>query len=110
MAIGYTNATGSMVQTLGTAVEANTTYVLSLEVGARADYPFTGYVAYLMAGNVTLAAGHKATPVGGTLVTEVVLYESGATPAQLGQPLQILITSTGTGSVDIQNVALTATN
>jgi len=109
-AIGGSSVSGSILQTLGATVQANTTYVLSLEVGARADYPFTGYVAYLMAGNVTLAAGHKATPVGGTFVTEVVGYESGATPAQLGQPIQILVTSTGTGSVDIQNVALTATN
>jgi len=95
--IGNSSATGSILQTLGATLQANTTYILTLEVGARADYPFTGYVASLMAGNVTLASGHESTPVGGTFVTEVVGYESGATPAQLGQPLQILITSTGTG-------------
>jgi hypothetical protein len=96
------------LQTLGATVQANTTYVLKMSVGARADYVFTGYAASLLAGNVVLASGHKATPVGGTFVTEVVVYESGATPAQLGQPLQILITSTGDGEVDIQSVALTA--
>jgi hypothetical protein len=107
-ALGYSATSGSILQTLGATVQANTTYILTVEVGARADYPFTGYVAYLLAGNVTLASGHRATPVGGTFVTEVVGYESGATPAQLGQPLQILITSTGDGQVDIQSVALTA--
>ena len=107
-AIGNSDSSGSILQTFGATVQANTTYILSAEVGARADYVFTGYVASLLAGNVTLASGHKATPVGGSFVTEVVAYESGATPAQLGKPLQILITSTGAGQVDIQNVALTA--
>jgi hypothetical protein len=107
-AIGNSSSSGSILQTLGATVQANTTYILTLEVGARADYVFTGYEASLLAGNVTLASGHKATPVGGTFVTEVVLYQSGASPAQLGQPLQILITSTGDGQVDIQSVALTA--
>jgi hypothetical protein len=106
--IGGSPSNGSILQTLGATVQANTTYILTVEVGARADYVFTGYEASLLAGNVTLASGHKATPVGGTFVAEVVLYQSGANPAQLGQPLQILITSTGDGQVDIQSVALTA--
>jgi len=95
MAIGYTNATGSMVQTLGTAVEANTTYVLKVTLGARADVPFTGYVAALMAGNVTLAYDNKVTPLSGTFATDVIAYNSGANPAQLGKPLQILVKSLG---------------
>ena len=106
--VGGSPTSGSILQTLGATVQANTTYILTVEVGARADYVFTGYVAALLAGNVTLASGHRATPAGGTFVTEVVVYESGATPAQLGQPLQILITSTGDGQVNIQSVALTA--
>src|SRR5580700_9201339 len=103
--VGGNQSSGSILQTLGATVQANTTYVLSVEVGARADYVFTGYAASLLAGNVVLASGHKATPVGGTFVTEVVVYESGATPAQLGQPLQILITSTGDGQVDVAGVS-----
>jgi hypothetical protein len=107
--LGSTNSSsGSILQTLGATVQANTTYVLTVEVGARADLVFTGYVAALLAGNVTLASGHRATPVGGTFVTEVVAFESGPTPAQLGQPLQILITSTGNGQVNIAGVGLTA--
>jgi hypothetical protein len=101
-------SSGSILQTLGATVQANTTYILVLEVGARADQPFTGYAAALMAGNVTLAAGNKATPVGGTFVTEEIVYNSGASPAQLGQPLPILVRSLGNGQVNIAGVSLTA--
>jgi hypothetical protein len=108
-AIGNSSAPGSIFQKLGATLQANTTYTLTLEVGARLDYDFTGYNAFLLAGNVSLASGHEATPLGGTFVTDLVVYKSGATPAQLGQPLQILITSKGNGQADIQDVVLTAT-
>jgi hypothetical protein len=107
--IGDSYVTGSILQTLGASVQANTTYILTLSVGARADYPFTGYLAALMAGNVTLASRNAATPVGGTFVKDVIGYESGAKPPQLGQPLEILVKSMGTGQVNIQAVSLTAT-
>ena len=108
-AIGNSSAPGSIFQKLGATLQANTTYTLTLEVGARLDYDFTGYNAFLLAGNVSLASGHEATPLGGTFVKDVVVYKSGATPAQLGQPLQILITSKGNGQADIEEVVLTAT-
>jgi hypothetical protein len=106
--LGYSSVTGSISQTLGATVQANTTYVLTLGIGARADYPFTGYVASLLAGNVVLASGHKTTPLGGTFVKEVLEYESGAAPAQLGQRLQIRIVSLGEGQVNINGAVLTA--
>ena len=111
-AIGNTSTSGSILQNLSATVQANTTYTLTVELGAREDYAFTGYTVTLGAGNVSLATGNTATPVGGSFVTDTVTYESGATPAQLGQPLQILITSSGTssgtGQVDIEDVTLTA--
>jgi len=110
MAIGYTNTTGSMVQTLGASVEANTTYVLKITLGARADVPFTGYVASLMAANVKLAFDNKVTPSPGTFATDVIVYKSGPNPAQLGKPLQILVKSLGTGQVNVAAVSLTATS
>jgi len=106
-AIGYTSGTGSILQTLGATVQANTTYTLTISVGARADVSFTGYLASLMAGNVPVAASHKATPVGGTFVNDVIEYNSGPAPAQLGQPLQIFVKSVGTGQVDVAKVTLT---
>jgi hypothetical protein len=108
-AIGGSYVTGSILQTLGANIQANTLYTLKLSVGARADYPFTGYLAALLAGNVTLASRNTATPVGGNFVTDVILYKSGASPPQLGQPLQILAKSTGTGQVNVSGVSLTAT-
>jgi hypothetical protein len=107
-AVGGPSSTGSILQTVGAVVQANTTYVLKVTVGARADYPFTGYTAALLAGNVIVAAGNSATPVGGTFVIDVVVCESGANPPQLGQPLQIFVKSTGTGEADIAAVSLTA--
>ena len=109
MAIGYTNATGSMVQTLGDTVQANTTYVLKISLGARADVPFTGYVAALMAENVTLASDNRVTPASGTFARDVIVYNSGANPPQLGKSLQIFVKSLGTGQVNVAAVSLTAT-
>ena len=107
--IGSTLGTsGSIFQTLGATVASNTTYTLKVRVGARADYPFTGYRATLLAGNVLLATGNSATPVGGSFTTDTVVYQSGPAPAQLGQPLQIFIKSIGFGQVDVSAVSLTA--
>jgi hypothetical protein len=100
--------TGSILQTLGATVQANTLYTLRLSVGARADIGFTGYSAALLAGNVTLAYDNTLNPAPGTFLTDVIVYKSGAAPAQLGQRLQILIKSAGTGQVDIDDVSLTA--
>jgi hypothetical protein len=107
--IGNAGSTGSILQTLGVAVQANTTYVLKMSVGARADYAFTGYAAALMAGNVTLAFDSSLSPAAGTFQTDLIVYRSGANPQQLGQALQILVKSIGTGQVEIDNVSLTAT-
>jgi hypothetical protein len=52
-AVGNTGGTGSIVQMLGDTLQPNTTYVLKVKVGARTDYPFTGYIAGLVAGNAT---------------------------------------------------------
>jgi hypothetical protein len=105
--LGGPSVTGSILQTLGATLQANVTYTLKVTVGARADEPFTGYEAVLLAGNVIVAAGNKATPVGGGFATEVLTYSSGATPAQLGKPLQIFVKSLGTGQVDVSAVTLT---
>jgi len=105
--IGGSQATGSISQTLGATVQANTTYTVTVRIGARNDEVFTGYVAVLAAGNVTLASGDSSIPLGGKFVNEVFMYNSGPTPPQLGQPLQIFIQSMGTGQVNVSNVVLT---
>jgi hypothetical protein len=85
VAIGGSPVSSSILQTLGATVQANTTCILS-------------------------ASGHTATPAAGTFVTEQISHESGSAPPQLGKPLQILVISTGTGSMDVQSVELTASN
>jgi hypothetical protein len=106
--LGGSNGSGSIFQTLGATVQANTTYTLKVEVGARADYSFTGYKAALLAGGVELVEGHSATPVGGKFVIDTIVYSSGANPPQLGQPLQIYIKSEGYGQVNVAAVSLSA--
>jgi hypothetical protein len=105
--LGDTSGSGSIFQTMGITVQPNTTYTLKVEVGARADYPFTGYEAALLAGGTVLAKGSSATPVGGKFVIETIVYSSGAAPPQAGQPLQIFIKSTGFGQVNVDAVTLT---
>ena len=56
-----------------------------------------------------MASGDSATPVGGAFVIEEITYNSGATPAQLGKPLQVFVKSLGTGQADVAAVILTAT-
>lgn len=107
-ALGNTESTDAILRTLGATVQANVTYLLKVTVGARSDYPFTGYEATLLAGGVPLATGSKATPVGGAFATDVIAYSSGAAPAQLGKPLQVFVKSVGTGQVDVASVTLTS--
>lgn len=96
------------MQTLGATVQATTTYVLRLSIGARADFPFTGYFVALMAGNVTLAYDNSSlSPAAGTFLSDQIRYLSGH-PIQEGQPLQIFVKSLGAGQVNIDNVSLTA--
>jgi hypothetical protein len=61
----------------------------------------------LAAGNVTLASGNSAIPLGGKFVNEVIMYNSGPTPPQLGQPLQVFVGSIGTGQMNVSDVILT---
>jgi hapalindole biogenesis HpiC1 cyclase-like protein len=105
--IGSSQATGSITQMLGATVQANTTYTLTVRIGARDDEVFTGYTATLAAGNVTLVSGNSAIPLGGKFVNEVIMYNSGSTPPQLGQPLQVFVGSMGTGQMNVSDVILT---
>jgi hypothetical protein len=98
---------GSIFQTVGATLQANTTYTLTLSVGHRADEAFTGYVATLLAGSVAVAYDDSLNPAAGTFVEDTITYTTGATPALRGQLLAISIRSVGTGQVNIANVALT---
>ncbi len=76
--------------------------------GARGPNSIHRYTASLLAGNVVLASDSSLSPTPGTFTEEVIKYTSGENPAQLGLPLQIFVTSKGTGQVSVNNISLTA--
>jgi len=87
---------GGLAQVLPTNLAANTTYTLTVQVGNPkfGDYTvgntFPGYRVQLLADGVVLAEDLNSQAVAtDTWVTSTVVYNSGATPAQLGQPLEI---------------------
>ena len=108
VAVGSSLVTGSIVQTTGYTLSANTTYALTVTLGARADAAFTGYKVSLMAGNVVIASDGSAQPAPGTFVKELITVNTGDSPPQLGLPLQIRISSLGSGQVNINGVSLVA--
>lgn len=99
---------GSISQTLTATLQANTKYTLRLSVGHRADEAFTGYIATLVAGGVTIAFDGSLSPPAGTFLEDVIVYEARPSPLLLGQPLTISIQSLGTGQVNIDAVSLNA--
>lgn len=97
---------GSISQTLNVTVAANKTYTLKISVGQRKDEPFPGYVTALEAGGVRLAYNDLLIPPAGTFLDDVIVYEAGPHPPQLGQRLTIFIQSRGAGLVNIDDVSL----
>lgn len=112
-AAGNGAASGILSQTLAATLQANTTYTLRVDVGARLDFPMAGYTIALIAGNVILDVSSSLVPTPGTFLTDTIVYHSGANPAQLGQSLTIQLSGTGgpssVGQTDFDNVRLDAT-
>lgn len=91
---------GTLVQTLGATLQANTTYTLVYSVGSRSDYLFSGYSVELLAGATTLSTDTSLSPASGTFATGRIVYSStAANPALQGQRLGIRLTSAGRGAV-----------
>ena len=104
---------------LGDDLAANTTYVLSIEVGKRIDHPS------LTDGNPALRLGFGSTPgasyltptvsltpvtVNGGWVTWSLTYTTGAAPVGLGQDLRIDIVNQGIGTPGLGNAQLIVDN
>jgi hypothetical protein len=106
--VAFLQGDAGIFQTLGVTLQANTTYILRLWVGHRADEAFTGYMATLLAGSIAVAADNTLNPAAGTFLEDVIVYKSGPTPSLLGQLLAVTIKGTGSGQVNIDNVSLTA--
>lgn len=104
-----------LFQTLGTSLQANTTYTLAVWVGQRADDPISGYAVSLEANGVVLVSDSSLRPAPGTFLEDILTYNSGANPAELGQNLVIDLFGSGVsatgggGQVDFDEVSLQAT-
>lgn len=106
-----------MNQILSTSLQANTQYGLSVKVGNPSIYNdglTTSYRIELLAGGVLLQSATGPSPVDGSaFITASLTHNSGATPAQLGQALEIRLLAVNDGSdayeVDFDDVQLTVT-
>ncbi len=112
----------SISQTLSATVQANDTYTLSLDAGLRNDTNVYnpglgcyGASAALEAGGTILASYTTCPAVTGTFIPWTVTYSSGSNPAELGAPLEIVLTAIGSGSpyepaeIDFDNLSLSDT-
>ncbi len=98
-------------QVLSDTLQANTTYTLTIAVGKRATVNAGTYFFQLLAGGVSLATATGIAPASGTFSDVALVHATGATHAQLGQPLEIRIGNNGGGdhAVDFDNVRLNST-
>ncbi len=99
---------GSLSQNLTATVLANTTYTLSFWVGQRTDTPLSGYAVALLAGGATLGSNSAGNPSPGTFMEQTIVYNSGPSPAELGQTLEILVNGSGNGQADFDLFSLDA--
>ncbi len=90
------NGAGTLSQALSATLAADTTYTLTFWVGNNLLLPYSGYTAALTAGGVTLAADNSAvSPTAGHFLQDTITFNSGASPAQLGQALGITFSDIG---------------
>lgn len=119
-ALGEAGGAGNsaMSQTLSATLLANTLYTLTFFVGNPADnaaYNYSGYTVILSANGVTLATDTNAvSPAAGQFVKDTLTFNSGASPAELGQSLTITLNDdfhvgAAAFAVDFDNVQLDAT-
>ena len=96
--VAYSNSTaGRLSQVLTTHLEANTRYVLKVDIGWNNNDPFAGYIVQLRVNNTTILAQDNSSqmPTQGSFVTSTVELVTGPDPAGLGSPLEIWLRATG---------------
>jgi hypothetical protein len=114
--IGYlqTSAAGtvSLSQTLPTLLQNGTTYAATMLVGRRGFTPRFNYSLELWAGTTKLGSSSLNLANGNTLAVALLTYDTGTNSAQAGQPLMIVISSTGADGIVteafFENLLLTA--
>lgn len=108
--VAYANGPGNSVrQVLGAVYTPNTTYVLKVSVGWNGNDPFVGYNVALRVDVTTVLAQDSSSksPTQGDWVTSIVQYTTGDTGAELGQPIEIWLTTPGI-QANFDNVELVA--
>jgi hypothetical protein len=99
---------GEISQDLTATVLANTTYTLTFWVGQRSDTPLSAYDVALLGGGSTLGSNSDGDPSPGTFIEQTIVYNSGPSPAELGQTLEITVSGTGEGQADFDLFSLDA--
>ena len=108
-AVGDSNGSGVVVQTLAITLQPNTTYTVTFSVGSRTDYAFSGYSVELLAGSTTVASDSSLAPAPGTFATGRIVYSSTNTSPLLGQSLAIRLTGNLPGQADFDQISLDLT-
>lgn len=102
--MAYCNV-GSLSQTLSATLAVGV-YTLKVSVGSRKDVPSPGYsIRLLSGGNVIAEDANSVLPSPGTWSTSTLSYASRSDDPYLGQPLSIVLATTGT-QTDFDNVSL----
>ncbi|MEN6451154.1 MAG: hypothetical protein ABFC96_11740 [Thermoguttaceae bacterium] len=93
----YTNGNTTIKQTVAAMLQANTTYVLQVDVGRRSDLAWHGYRIDLLCGDQVLAStadplagGTADEPMNGQWITASLTYTTGSDVAA-GQPIEIVL-------------------
>jgi hypothetical protein len=88
-------------QTLTTPLAANTTYTMSVFIGwdNLFNAPPEPFTVSLEANGTVLASDSSLTLVKNSFVKDTIVFNSGASPAQLGQDLLIRLKGNGNGGV-----------
>lgn len=108
---GFVNSVNTPFwQELSHALQPNTMYTLSVDVGRRADgFPMQDYRIQLLAGGVLLAEDDDLLePALGTFQTSVICAEIGDSHPALGQPLEIRLFLVQGPQANFDNVHLDA--
>jgi hypothetical protein len=86
-----------VAQVLGETLQANTYYVLQVDVGHRVDRNLPDYDIDLFAGGVELTplTAALSNPVEGQWTDAVKIYQASPSDSLLGLPLEIRLSSTG---------------
>jgi len=107
--VGWINS-GSLRQTLNATLSANTQYVLGARVGNSLNYGSpTGntFRIELWAGGALLGVRAATAPTMGQWQAHSLTYDSGPSPAQEGQQLEVRLVSDGSAEIDFDDVNLT---